>query len=299
MMKNERLLNLFVLLQNEKLSTKYIMQRLPGIEPDEATNFKSIERLITRSFKYLKKFGFEIEKTSTDYRIKKDSDWTTPLARLIKEFLHEKVKKHIYGDIDTLTLVNLFEARKWTAEDFLTIADTLKNSCKLSFTYLPQHPDTAERVKKIPRKRITDPKGKVNIEMIPHYLVFRAQKILILGEVYYKNEIHSRHYLSDGIVNIKPGNQSTVKKLKIKPDDIYRYSVGCWSGGILHKLKIQISDLCDSANVSYLDKTVNGEEEIIREMLASNGVQKIIHPPDIFYQKAAQMGISPDKVFTT
>ncbi|MDH5719833.1 MAG: hypothetical protein OEZ13_04335 [Spirochaetia bacterium] len=308
MNKYERMLHIMGLITKDALSTDNIRQKLFNLDTDLAKKYGlktlSMDRQINRDMAQFKKYGFTVKKTSYEYQIETDSQFLDAFTSLLKSYFEKDLilKKHIYGDIDRSSLAEIIEIQTNVykksifdaAKYFIDIAIALKEKKNLGFYYAPQHPDTAKKFL-MKRKSVAD-KG-FDVAMLCHYLVFRKGSLLLLGEVNHKDKMQIRQYLLKGISKLKISGTQQPRQLKIIPDELYKYSVGCWIGGNEHTIKLKISELADPSQHRFIERTVNGEEEIIKLILDSNGAMRIINPPPEIKDKARQMKVQFESMF--
>ena len=152
------------------------------------------------------------------------------------------------------------------------------------------------------------PKGCMVVVMLPRLLVFGGEEMVILGERYLQanEKPRLRQYALPGICNIRRPiksdlplrleNRKIEKSIAFDPDILYQHSLYLWQGGQTHQITLEEHNPGTPNAPRLINKTVNGEEEILSHVAASLSKIKIVNPPLLIEQKAREYGLS-DNVF--
>ena len=193
-----------------------------------------------------------------------------------------------YGDIDIRKLATTTRKLRKPATLIRDLSQAMIHSNAISFDYIPQTDIT--------RQKLPAQKDRFRVTLVPHRLVYSADKLLLLGEWHGKKVI--RQYDLLGIRKLKVLGVAQ-RLTSIDPHELYRHSFDIWLGSRTYELTLETmaSTTDEPANVEPLSIKTNGEKEILSYLASKLGEVKLVDPPAAIQKAAKHYGLPFDMVF--
>ena len=256
------------------------------------------KRTFEREMQKLKN-AIPLTKINNNYCLPEKKDYLEFLTTVIQNVFSKNIKisQRLYQIPGSKPLLNSLANTTRPASLLHTIAFALENSIIMRIVYEPQEAQTLAKVLKSALLFGSGPRnGKIHADVIPHYLVSAENQILLLAETKIHDEITERHYSLQGFLQYEL-KQTAPRKLLIQPHLRYQHSRDIWVGGKIYQIKLaKINPITDEIqNIHTI--TVNGENEILKEIIASFGKLKIIDPPEEIVNLAVEKEFPLTKIF--
>lgn len=289
-MSLDRVFYILTLLENSDLTSREIDFQLS--EKFDDCSLRTTQRLVNELCSRI-----SITQRKNIYQLDKDENYLSALSSLFTEAANSNSgwRSLIHGEPTREAFNYQFHNHRKPATFLYNLIEAILSSREIQFYYSPQTEYNLKAARNLPRK-INAPPDTINVTTLPIALIFGGPHISVFAQTDIKGIAGARQYELIGIPEFTPGQMQS-RIITDSPADVYKNSVYIWFGGTEYNITLEFSDPGGRA-IARSEKTVNGEDEILSYVASSLGRIRIVNPPDQISQRADQIGLNRQLIFS-